>query len=162
VFVLDTDVISNLRKKRPHPSLLGWIGEVGWQELATTSVTIMEIQIGIERARRSDAAIAQSVQDWLGGLLQAGRPQVLPLDTGAALLLGRMYETPPLRNFLVNDSGAKKSKTGVDLAIASIAIAQDAIVATGNGNDFCLIHEHFPLQGLYDPFEGKWLVEPPG
>ena len=162
MFVLDTDVISNLRKKKPHPTLLGWIGEVGWQDLATTSVTIMEVQIGIERARRSDAATAQSVQDWLGGLLQAGRPQVLPLDTGAALLLGRMYETPPLRNLLVNDPGAKKSKTGADLAIASISIAEDAIIATGNGSDFLLIHEHFPLHGLYDPFEDKWLVEPPG
>ena len=56
MFVLDTDVISNLRKKKPHPTLGGWMGEVGWQELATTSVTIMEVQIGIERARRSDAA----------------------------------------------------------------------------------------------------------
>ena len=120
MFVLDTDVVSNLRKKKPHPTLLGWIGEVGWQELSTTSVTIMEIQIGIERARRSDAVIAQSVQDWLGGLLQASRPQVLPLDTDAALLLGRMYETPPLRNFLVNDPGAKKSKTGAEIGRAHV------------------------------------------
>ena len=162
MFVLDTDVISNLRKKKPHPTLAAWMGEVGWQELATTSVTIMEVQIGIERARRSDAATAQSVQQWLEGLLEVGRPQVLPLHTDAALLLGRMYETPPLRNFLVNDPGAKKSKTGADLAIASIAIANEAVVATGNGSDFLLIHEHFPLRGLYDPFEDRWLVKPPG
>jgi len=161
VFVLDTDVVSNLRKKKPHPNLASWINEVGWQELATTSVTIMEIQIGIERARRTDPVIAQSVQDWLGGMLQASRPQVLSLDTDAGLLLGRMYETPPLRNLLVNDPGAKKSKTGADLAIASIAIAQNAIVATGNGSDFLLIHDHYPLRGLYDPFEDKWLVRPP-
>jgi len=161
MFILDTDVISNLRKKKPHPTLLGWIGEIGWQELATTSVTIMEIQIGIERARRSDAAIAQSVQDWLRGMLQASEPQVLPVDTDAALLLGRMYETPPLRNFLVNEPGAKKSKTGADLAIAAIAIARNAVVATGNASDFLLVHEHFPLHGLYDPFENKWLLKPP-
>lgn len=162
MFVLDTGVVSNLRRKKPHPTLLGWIGEIGWQELATTAVTIMEIQIGIERARRSDPAVAQSVQEWLGGLLQASRPQVLPLDTDAALVLGRMYETPPLRNFLVNDPGAKKPKTGADLAIASIAISQDAVVATGNGSDFLLVHEHFRLPGLYDPFEEKWFVKPPG
>lgn len=159
---MDTDVGSNLRKKKPHPNLLGWIGEAGRQELATTSVTIMEIQIGIERARRSDPEAARSVQDWLGGLLQASRPQVLPLDTDAALLLGRMHETPPLRNFLVNDTGARKSKTGADLAITSIAISQGATLATGNGSDFLLVHEHFPLHGLYDPFENKWLVKPPG
>ncbi|MGH8319844.1 MAG: hypothetical protein ACREUL_18050 [Steroidobacteraceae bacterium] len=162
MFVLDTDVVSNLRKKKPHPTLIGWMGEIGWQELAITSVTIMEIQIGIERARRSDAATAQSVQEWLNGLLEVGRPQVLPLNTDAALLLGRMYETQPLRNFLVNDPGAKKPKTGADLAIASIAIANEAVVATGNESDFLLIHEHFPLRGLYDPFEDRWLVKPPG
>lgn len=161
MFVLDTDVVSNLRKKKPHPTLVGWMSEVGWQELATTSVTIMEIQIGIERARRSDAATAQSVQQWLDGLLQVGRPNVLPLDTDAALLLARMYETPPLRNFLTNDPGAKKPKTGADLAIASIAIANEAVVATGNGSDFLVIHQHFPLRGLYDPFEDRWLVNPP-
>ncbi len=57
--------------------------------------------------------------------------------------------------------GAKKSKTGADLAIASIATAQNAVVVTGNASDFVLIHDHFPLRGLYDPFEDKWLVKPP-
>lgn len=60
-----------------------------------------------------------------------------------------------------HDPGAKKTKTGADLAIASIAIAHNAVVTTGNGSDFLLIHQHFPLPGLYDPFEGKWLVKPP-
>lgn len=162
MFVLDTDVLSNLRKKKPHPTLVSWIGETGWEELATTVLTVMEIQVGIERARRSDTATAESVEKWLAGLLQVGKPQVLSLDTDAALLLGRMNETPPLRNFLAQDPGAKKTNTGADLAIASIAIAHNAVVTTGNGSDFLLIHQHFPLHGLYDPFEGKWLVKPPG
>jgi predicted nucleic acid-binding protein len=161
VFVLDTDVVSNLRKKKPHPNLQRWIDETGWQELATTVLTVMEIQVGIERARRSDLVTAESVEKWLAGLLQVGTPQVVPLDTDAALLLGRMNETPALRNFLMHDPGAKKTKTGADLAIASIAIARNAVVTTGNGSDFLLIHRHFPLPGLYDPFAGKWLVEPP-
>ena len=82
------------------------------------------------------------------------------MDTNAAQLLGRMNETPALRNFLVHDPGTKKTKTGADLAIASIAIAHKAVVTTGNGSDFLVIHQHFPLRGLYDPFQGKWLVEP--
>lgn len=161
MFLVDTDVVSNLRKKKPHPTLVSWMDEVGWQELATTALTVMEIQIGIERARRSSAATAESVQKWLTGLLRVGRPQVLSLDTDAAVLLGRMSETPALRNFLVHDPGTRKTKTGADLAIASIAIAHNAVVATGNGGDFLLINQHFPLPGLYDPFQGRWLVEPP-
>jgi toxin FitB len=161
VVILDTDVVSNLRKKRPHPKLVSWLDEMGWQDLATTVLTVMEIQAGIERARRTSAATADDVQRWLGGLLQVGKPQVLPLNTDAALLLGRMHETPALRNFLLHDSAATKTKTGADLAIAAIAIAHEAVVATGNGGDFLLINRHFPLSGLYDPFEGKWLIEPP-
>jgi hypothetical protein len=160
VYILDTDVISNLRKRKPRPTLLDWMNEVGWQELATTVLTIMEIQIGIERARRADAPIADNVQKWLTGLLQAGQPHVLPLDVDAAVSLGRMNETPALRNFLVHHPRAKQTKSGADLAIASIAIAHKAVVTTGNGSDFLLIHRHFPLPGLYDPFQGKWLVKP--
>jgi predicted nucleic acid-binding protein len=159
VYILDTDVVSNLRKKKPHPALLSWIDEIGWQELAITVLTIMEIQLGIERARRSDVAAAESVEKWLSGLLRAGQPQVLALDTEAALLLGRMNETGPLRNFLVHDPGTKKTKRGADLAIASIAIAHKAVVTTGNSSDFLLVHEHFPLTGLCDPFLCKWLVK---
>ena len=160
--VLDTDVVSNLRKRRPHPGLLRWIDEIGWQELATTVFTIMEIQVGIERARRPDSVVADRVEAWLAGLLQAGRPHVLPLSTDAALLLGKMSEAPALRSFLVQALGARKTKTGADLAIAAIAMAHKAVMTTGNGSDFLLIHQHFPLPGLYDPFQDKWLVEPPG
>lgn len=160
MYILDTDVVSNLRKKKPYPALLSWMDETGWQELATTVLTIMEIQIGIERARRTEVAIAETVQKWLTGLLQAGQPHVLPLDTDAAVLLGRMNETPALRNFLVHDRATKKTKTGADLAIASIAIAHKAVVTTGNCSDFLLIHRDFPLPGLYDPFQDKWHVKP--
>src|SRR5471030_2007937 len=120
MFVLETDIVSNLRKKKPHPRLISWIEEMGWEDLATTVLTIMEIQIGIERARRSDPDTAAQVQLWLSGLLGVGRPQVMTLDTDAALILGRMQETPALRNFLISEPGAKKAKTGADLAIAAI------------------------------------------
>jgi hypothetical protein len=71
-----------------------------------------------------------------------------------------MNETPPLRNFLLQDPVTRKTKTGADLAIASIAIAHNGVVATGNGSDFRIINRHFPLPGLYDPFDGKWLIKP--
>ena len=162
MFILDTDVVSNLRKKKPHPNLLKWMDEIGWQDLATTVLTVMEIQMGIGRARRANAETADTVQKWLTGLLQVGQPQVLSLNTQAAVLLGRMHETPALRNFVVNDPAGKKTKTGADLAIAAMAIDQTAVIATGNVDDFLLIHPHFPLRGLYDPFAALWRIEPPG
>jgi toxin FitB len=160
MIILDTDIVSNLRKKKPHPRLLIWIEETGWDELATTALSVMEIRIGIERARRNDPAVAAEVQLWLDGLLAAGTPQVLPLDTEAAILLAKMRETPSLKDFLVQHPSAKETKTGADLAIASIAIAHSAVIATNNDKDFLAIDRHFPLPGLYNPFDGRWLIEP--
>lgn len=159
MYILDTDVVSNLRKQRPHPVLLRWIESTGYPALATTAFTIMEIQMGIERARQSNKAVASMVETWLAGLLQTGRLQILLFGSEAAQLLGRMSETPALRNFIVHPPGAKNTKTGADLAIASMAIAQRAIVATANSDDFLLIHKDFPLPGLYNPFLDKWIVE---
>lgn len=159
MFILDTDILSNLRKARPHPNLVHWIEGIGWERLATTVMTIVEIQVGIERARRADAAVAASVETWLAGMIGVGAPQVLALETDAALILGRMYETPELRNFLVHPSGARKSKTGADLAIAAIAIAHGAVIATNNDRDYLAIDRHFPLPGLFNPLTETWRIE---
>jgi predicted nucleic acid-binding protein len=158
MFVLDTDIVGNLRKRKPHPNLLSWMGRVGWDELSTTVLTIMEIQIGIERARRVDPEVASKVEVWLDGLLDDGAPQIEPLDAVAARLLGRMHETAALRNFIVPDPDAKKTKTGADLAIAAIAIVRGSVIATNNGQDYLTIHRHFELPGLFNPFDGQWLV----
>src|SRR5690242_7389021 len=128
MYLLDTDVLSNLRKAKPHPRLLAWIAGVGWDEIATTAITVMEVQIGIERARRTDPAVAADVEAWLHGLLRAGHPAPLPLDAAAAVVLGRRRETPALKNFLVHGPRANTTKTGADLDVAAIAAATGAAV----------------------------------
>jgi predicted nucleic acid-binding protein len=148
VFVLDTDVLSELRRRRPNQALLRWLAAVEWRELATTAITIMEIRFGIETARRGNPEVAIAVEQWLAGLLEAGGPQILPLDTPAAQILGRMYAVPALR-----------ALTGVDLAmIAALAISRQAVVATNNVADFQSIHRHFALAGLFDPLTGEWHI----
>lgn len=158
MFLLDTDILSNLRKIKPHPHLIPWIDATGWPEVASSVINVMEIQIGIERVRRSEPALATSVQEWLAGLLQAGRMQILSLETDAAIILGKMYESPPLRNFLIAEPGSRRPRTGADLAIAAIAISAGAVVATNNERDFLTIHRHFPLPGLFNPLERRWSV----
>ncbi len=161
MFLLDTDILSNLRKSRPHPDLLRWVADTGWAELATTSITVMEIQIGIERARRSDLAAANRVDTWLSGLLASGDPKIEPLDASAARLLGQMRETPALRHFTTQDPRARVAKTGADLAIAAIAIARSAVIATNNIADFLAINRHFPIPGLLNPTTGAWAIPRP-
>lgn len=159
-FVLDTNIVSNFRKKRPHPGLIRWVEETGPQELQTTVVTVTEIQCGIERARVTNPAASARIEEWLEAILSAGEPAILPMGVGAARLLARMYETPALRHFITTNPGAREAASGADLAIAAIAIASDAIVATENVKDFLMIHAAFPLPGLFNPFDATWHARP--
>jgi hypothetical protein len=63
-----------------------------------------------------------------------------------------------LRNFVVAVPKQKSKKTPTDLAIAAIAVAEGATVATGNQAHFEDIHASFPLPGLYNPFEDLWSI----
>ncbi len=161
MYVLDTNVLSTFCRKTPHPGVARWVAQIGWQAVATTVVTVTEVQRGIERARMQHPRVAAEVEGWLTGLLDAGAPQVLPMGVMAAGLLGRMYETAALRHFIVTDPQAKTQAAGADLAIAAIAIAAGATVATGNIKHFMQIDAWFPLPGLFDPMAQAWHISPP-
>jgi toxin FitB len=160
IFVLDTNIISSLGKKRPHPGLARWIAATDWRDLRTTVVTVTEIQRGIERVRTQNDAFAREIEGWLDTLLAASGPNVLTMDVEASRLLGKMYETPTLRHFITTDPNARDQATGSDLAIAAIAITAGYAVATANTRHFLQIHQAFPLTGLFNPFEQTWHVEP--
>jgi len=160
LYLLDTDVLSDLRKQRKNAALQSWLQRVAWSELSTTVITIAEIQCGIERQRPLHPAYAQETQTWLNRLLEAGRAAILPLGVKAALLLARMHETPALRHFLVQDPRQKRTRTPADLVIAAMATAAGAVLTTGNVTHFQQIHALFPLPGLYNPFADAWAIEP--
>jgi predicted nucleic acid-binding protein len=160
MFVLDTNIVSNLRKKRPHPAVKQWVMETGWENLSMTVVSVTEIQRGIERTRTSDPALAQDLETWLDGMLAVGEPMVLEMGVRASRLLARMYETPRLRHFVITDPKAREQATGEDLSIAAIAIATGTVVASGNIRYFCQINDVFPLPGLFNPFDQTWPVTP--
>jgi len=160
VFILDTDVLSNLRKEKKSPAVQAWVQATAATELATTVVTVAEIQCGIERQMPNQPAYAKETQRWLDAFLAVGGVQVISLGVAAALLLAKMHETAGLRGFLVADPRRKVGKTPADLAIASIAIVEGAIIATGDAAHFEQIHAAFPLPGLYNPFKDEWVVRP--
>ncbi len=93
MFILDTDVLSNLRKEKKSPLVQAWIFGTAATDLATTVITIAEIQCGIERQMPSDATYAAGTQRWLDELLAIGGMHVIPLGAPAALLLAKMHET---------------------------------------------------------------------
>ena len=68
MYLLDTNVISELRKTKPHGAVLAWFQSVPSQSLHLSSVVLGEIQAGIELTRENDKAKALEIEAWLDGL----------------------------------------------------------------------------------------------
>ena len=64
-YLLDTDVISELRKSRPHGGVVAWVTEIPEEALFVSAVTLGEIQAGIEVTREQDAVNAREIEQWL-------------------------------------------------------------------------------------------------
>jgi len=81
MYLLDTNVVSELRKPKPHGAVVAWLQSVDDAALFLSAVTLGEIQAGVELTREQDAAKAAEIEAWLE--LVAGAYNVLPMD-GAA------------------------------------------------------------------------------
>ena len=78
MYLLDTNVVSELRKPRPHGAVLAWLQAADETLLHLSAVTLGEIQAGIELTREQDAPKAAQIETWLDSL--AASLQVLPMD----------------------------------------------------------------------------------
>jgi toxin FitB len=65
MYLLDTNVVSELRRVRPHGAVLAWLQAVRDEDLHISAVTIAEIQSGIEITREQDQAKAAEIEAWL-------------------------------------------------------------------------------------------------
>ncbi len=135
MYLLDTNIVSELRKPRPHGAVLAWMSTVEDSQLHVTAVTLGEIQAGIELTREQDPEKAAEIEAWLD--LVAGAYNVLPMDTAAfrawAHLMHRRSDT------LYEDA-----------MIAAIARVHGLVVVTRNTADFA----HFSVP-LLNPFEHR-------
>jgi predicted nucleic acid-binding protein len=120
-YLLDTNVISELRKTRPHGAVVAWISTIEERKLFLSAVTFGELQVGIERARRQDPAKASEIERWIDWL--PASYQVLPMDTACFREWGRIMDKRPPE--LLQDA-----------MIAATARVHRLIVATRNERDF--------------------------
>ena len=121
MFLLDTNIVSELRRPNPHPSVLDWIRDVLSDRLYLSAVTIGEIQAGIEITREQDAAKASELEVWLDLVLAAYN--ILPVDAAAFREWGRLMH--------------RQSDTLLqDAMIAAVASTRGLIVVTRNVRDF--------------------------
>jgi toxin FitB len=88
MYLLDTNVVSELRKPKPHGAVLHWISQVPDVDLHISAVTIREIQSGIELTREQDEAKALELEKWLA--LVASSFNVLSMDAETFRLWARL------------------------------------------------------------------------
>lgn len=124
MYLLDTNVVSELRRARPHGAVLAWLASVQDNHLHLSAVTIGEIQAGIELTREQDPTKAGEIETWLDQV--ATIYNVLPVDARAfrcwARLMHRRTDT------LIEDA-----------LIAATAQVHDLIVVTRNQRDFAVL-----------------------
>jgi predicted nucleic acid-binding protein len=118
-FLLDTVVLSELRKARPSRKVVQWIKAQPAGSLFISVVSVGEIERGIEKTRRSDVVFAAELEQWLETLLNLYADRVLPVSANAARLWGR-----------------HSGHDGADLLIAATALAHGATVVTRNVRHF--------------------------
>lgn len=78
MYLLDTNVVSELRRVRPHGAVLAWLESIADEDLHLSAVTLGEIQAGIEITREQDAAKAVALEHWAAQV--ASTYNVLAMD----------------------------------------------------------------------------------
>ena len=121
MYLIDTNVVSELRKSRPHPRVLAWLRGTPDRNLFLSAVTVGELQAGVEITRRQDAAKAEEIEAWIDQV--AGAWNVLPMDTKAFRHWARLMH-------------GRSGDLIEDAMIASIAHVHGLTVVTRNVRDF--------------------------
>jgi predicted nucleic acid-binding protein len=126
MFILDTNVVSELRRARAgkaDSNLTAWASAVPPGQLFLSAITILELETGVLLVERRDPAQGAILRAWLDGhVLPAFAGRVLPIDTAVALRCAHLH---------IPDRRAER-----DALIAATAMVHGMTVATRNVTDF--------------------------
>jgi len=134
-FLLDTNVISETRRVRPHGALLSWLKSVDAEDLAVPAVAVAELQFGAELTRLQDQAKAAELDSWIDQIVSTH--QVIAMDAACFREFARLIQghSDTLRE---------------DAMIAATARIHGMTIATRNERDF----QSFAVP-VFNPFRGN-------
>jgi predicted nucleic acid-binding protein len=95
-YLLDTNVVSELRRRRPDPGVIDWIDAVRSSHLRLSVLTVGEITQGIERLALRDARQAQVIAEWRDRLINGYGDRIVPVSREVAETWGRLNAVRPL------------------------------------------------------------------
>jgi predicted nucleic acid-binding protein len=124
MFLLDTNVISELRagKRSPSAAVRSWAAGVPSNQLYLSSVTVMELEMGVLGMERSDREQGSRLRFWLEAVLEQFSPQILPFGKEAAVLCAAIH--------------IPNRRSERDAMIAATAKEHGYTVVTRNTDDF--------------------------
>jgi toxin FitB len=122
-YLLDTNVLSETRKRQPEADVANWIAATPTDRLHVSVLTLGEIEQGIVRVRgRGDRNQASALERWLRDVQAGFEDRVLPVTLPVAAAWGRQQYTRPL--------------PVIDALLAATARVHDLTVVTRNVKDF--------------------------
>ena len=126
-WLLDTNVISELRKPNCNPNVKQWADNQLPHSFYLSTVTLAEIRFGIERLK-DNADLQQELTEWLDGTLRPWfTERILPVDEDVILVWRQLVEVGRKQGYTFGQP---------DLFIAAITLIHDLCVVTRNIADF--------------------------
>ncbi len=122
MYVIDTNVLSAVRRPDRAPDVAAWLKGKPQPQLFLSAISLGEIERGIQMQQRRDPTFARDLQLWLDRTLLVFSDRILPFDGEDARIWGRL--------------SARIGHTGADLMIAATALRHGATVVTRNSADF--------------------------
>jgi predicted nucleic acid-binding protein len=122
MYILDTNVISAVRRPDRAPKVAAWLRGKAEQELFLSVITLGEIERGIRQQETCDPMFATDLRTWLDRTVLLFSDRLLAFEAEDARIWGRL--------------SAEIGHNGADLMIAASALRHGAIVVTGNISDF--------------------------
>jgi predicted nucleic acid-binding protein len=133
IYILDTNVISAVRRADRAPQVARWLAARDESELFLSVVTLGEIERGIALQDRRNPGFAADLRAWITRTISVFGDRILDFTEGDARHWGQL--------------SARMGHPGADLMIAAQALARDGVVVTGNTADFAATGAR-----LVDPF----------